>query len=219
MNSLAVQLHQLFNAQKRFTFPFEANKNEIPTNGIYIIFEKGEKFNDCDRIIRVGTHTGDNQLYSRLKQHFVKENKNRSIFRKNIGRSLLRKDDPHHPYAEKWQYDTTSREGKQKYTHLLDVNFEKALEKRISEYIQQNLSFVVFEVKTKDDRLFWESRIISTLSNAAKAGEIKPSENWLGSYSPNEKIRESGLWLVNELYKQSLNDEEFEKLKNLVEGK
>ena len=76
MNSLAVQLHQLFNAQKRFTFPFEANKNEIPTNGIYIIFEKGEKFNDCDRIIRVGTHTGDNQLYSRLKQHFVKENKN-----------------------------------------------------------------------------------------------------------------------------------------------
>ena len=151
-----------------------------------------------------------------MKQHFVKENKNRSIFRKNIGRSLLRKDDPHHPYAEKWEYDTTSREGKQKYAHLLDVNFEKALEKRISEYIQQNLSFVVFEVKTKDDRLFWESRIISTLSNAAKAGEIKPSENWLGSYSPNEKIRESGLWLVNELYKQSLNNEEFEKLKDLV---
>ena len=140
-------------------------------------------------------------------------------FRKNIGRSLLRKDDLHHPYAEKWEYDTTSREGKRKYAHLLDVNFEKALEKRISEYIQQNLSFVVFEVKTKNDRLFWESRIISTLSNAAKAGEIKPSENWLGSYSPNEKIRESGLWLVNELYKQSLNDEEFEKLKNLVEGK
>ena len=39
MNSFAVQLHQLFNEQKRFTFPFEANKNEIPTNGIYIIFE------------------------------------------------------------------------------------------------------------------------------------------------------------------------------------
>ena len=51
MNLLALQLHQLFNAQKRFTFPFEVNKNEIPTNGIYIIFEKGEKFNDCDRII------------------------------------------------------------------------------------------------------------------------------------------------------------------------
>ena len=101
----------------------------------------------------------------------------------------------------------------------MDVNFEKALEKRISEYIQQNLSFVVFEVKTKEDRLFWESRIISTLSNAAKSGEIKPSKNWLGSYSPNEKLKKSGLWLLNELYKQSLNDEEFEKLKNLVEGK
>ena len=80
MTSLACELHCLLNKKERFKFPFD--KFKLPKNGIYIIFEKGEKFNDCDRIIRVGTHTGDNQLYSRLKQHFVKENKNRSIFRK-----------------------------------------------------------------------------------------------------------------------------------------
>ena len=42
-----------------------------------------------DRIVRIGTHTGENQLRSRLMQHFVKENKNRSIFRKNIGRCFF----------------------------------------------------------------------------------------------------------------------------------
>ena len=145
---------------------------------------------------------------------FVKENKNRSIFRKNIGRAFLHKEQ--HPYAEKWEYDTTSREGKEKYSKLLDIDFEKALEKRISDYIHQNLSFVVFEVKTKEERLFWESRIIATLSNAGKAREIVPSEKWLGNSSPKECIPESGLWLVNELYKQGLSEEEFENLKKLV---
>lgn len=212
--SLALKLHTLFNEQERITFPFEEKKNAIPANGIYIMFEKGETYQGLDRIVRVGTHTGDNQLYSRLNQHFVKENKNRSIFRKNIGRAFLHKEQ--HPYAEKWEYDTTSREGKEKYSKLLDIDFEKALEKRISDYIHQNLSFVVFEVKTKEERLFWESRIIATLSNAGKAREIVPSEKWLGNSSPKECIPESGLWLVNELYKQGLSEEEFENLKKLV---
>jgi len=207
--SLALKLHTLFNEQERITFPFEEKKNTIPANGIYIMFEKGETYQGLDRIVRVGTHTGDNQLYSRLNQHFVKENKNRSIFRKNIGRAFLHKEQ--HPYAEKWEYDTTSREGKEKYSKLLDIDFEKALD-----YIHQNLSFVVFEVKTKEERLFWESRIIATLSNAGKAREIVPSENWLGNNSPKKCIPESGLWLVNELYKQGLSEEEFESLKKLV---
>jgi len=84
MESLAVRLHQLFNRQKRFSFPFQEKKKEIPSNGIYIIFEKGETFHGMDRIIRIGTHTGDNQLFSRLNQHFLKENKNRSILVKRL---------------------------------------------------------------------------------------------------------------------------------------
>ena len=79
MTSLAFRLHKLFNEQNRFTFPFKDREKEIPRNGIYVIFEKGETFNDIDRIVRVGTHTGEKQLRSRLNQHFVTENKNRSI--------------------------------------------------------------------------------------------------------------------------------------------
>lgn len=214
MESLAIRLHQLFNQQKRFSFPFQEKKDEIPSNGIYVIFEKGETFHGMDRITRVGTHTGEDQLFSRLNQHFLKENKNRSIFRKNIGRSLLHKEN--NPYSKEWEYDTTSREGKEKYTKLLNLELEKELEKRISTYIHENLSFVVFEVKTKEERLFWEERIIATLSKAANQGEIKPSDKWLGDFSPIEKIRKSGLWLVQGLDKEGLTEDEFEKLKKLV---
>ncbi len=82
MKNIVLELHQLFNGQRRFSFPFKEFKKEIPKNGIYIIFENGEKYNGFDRIVRVGTHTGNSQLRSRLNQHFVKENKNRSIFKK-----------------------------------------------------------------------------------------------------------------------------------------
>ena len=177
MKNSVLELHQLFNEQKRFSFPFEKFSTEIPKNGIYIIFESGEKYNDFDRIVRVGTHTGINQLRSRLNQHFVKENKNRSIFRKNIGRCLLNKEN--NTYLKLWELDTTSRADKEKNLGLLNSSFEKELEKKISNYIQTNLSFCVFQIDTKEDRLFWESKIVSTL---AKASDIKPSDKWLGNY-------------------------------------
>jgi hypothetical protein len=208
MTSLTFRLHKLFNEQNRFTFPFKDREKEIPRNGIYVIFEKGEKFNNIDRIVRVGTHTGEKQLPSRLNQHFVKENKNRSIFRKNIGRCFLNKEKSQ--YLDLWELDITSKADKDKNLKLLDLDFENKLEKRISEYIQTNLSFCVFEVDTKEQRLFWESKIISTL---AKSKELLPSTNWLGNYSTKDKIKQSGLWQVNELYKEELTETEFEELK------
>ena len=92
-------LHQRLSELRRYSFPFE--ESCLPMNGVYILFEKGEQAHGVDRIVRVGTHTGESQLISRLNQHFVKENKDRSIFRKNIGRSYLKmKNDP---YLEKWE--------------------------------------------------------------------------------------------------------------------
>ncbi len=79
MNKVCEQLHRLFNSLPRQRFPFDTR--QIPDNGIYIMFEDGESAHGVDRIVRVGTHTGANQLPSRLKQHFGQENKDRSIFR------------------------------------------------------------------------------------------------------------------------------------------
>ena len=95
----------------------------------------------------------------------------------------------------------------------LDLPFEKEIEKMISNYVQTNLSFCVFQIETIDDRLFWESKIVSTL---AKASDIKPSDKWLGNHSTKDKIKASGLWQVNELYNNALTETELEQLKAKV---
>jgi hypothetical protein len=214
MSSIVLEFHKLFNSQKRYYFPFQEFRKEIPLNGIYIIFELGEKYQEFDRIVRVGTHTGNNQLYSRLKEHFIKENKNRSIFRKNIGRCILNKSD--NPYLKIWDLDTTSAENKRLYSHLVNIDFEKQVEKQISKYIQENLSFCVLKVDNKEQRLFWESKIASTL---AQAHINVQSSQWLGNYSPKEKIKTSGLWQVNGLDGECLNRDEFHSLMALIASK
>ena len=202
-------LHKWLNQLKRYSFPF--NEKDIPLNGIYILFEKGEKAHIADRIVRVGTHTGNNQLRSRLKQHFVNEKKDRSIFRKNIGRAILNKVND--PFLEKWDLDLTTRKAKEKYSDSIDFEKQNEIEKKVSKYIQNNFTFVVFQVDEKDKRLNLESKIISTVSLCS---HCKPSKNWIGFSSPKEKIRESGLWLVNELWKTPLSKIEMSELEEIL---
>jgi hypothetical protein len=199
MSEKCDKLHRWFNRRKRHDFPFD--EKDIPFNGIYVLFENGELAHGTDRIVRIGTHTGDKQLRSRLKQHFIKENKDRSIFRKNIGRALLNRDKD--AFLEEWELDLTSRKAKDKYGDLIDLEKQKEIEKRTTECIQRNFSFVVFQVPNKEQRLEIESKIISTVS---LCDECKPSPDWLGLFSTKRKIRESGLWLVNELYKDPLSE-------------
>jgi hypothetical protein len=181
----------------RLKFPFE--RKDIPPNGIYVLFEKGEIAHGTDRIVRIGTHTGEKQLPSRLFQHFMKENKDRSIFRKNIGRALLKKNSD--PFLAKWELDLTTTRARERYLASIDIEKQMEVEKVVSKYIQENFTFVTLQVDEKEKRLDLESKTISTVS---LCGECRASEHWLGNYSPLEKIRKSGLWLVNELWKKPL---------------
>ena len=210
MSEVCAALHHLFNELERFTFPFEVSK--MPRNGIYILFEAGEQAHDVKRVVRVGTHTGDNQLRSRLQQHFIKENKDRSIFRKNIGRAILNRAGD--PFLEQWNWDLTTRKAKDTYSHLVDRRKQEEVEKQVTAYIQEHFSFVVFEVAEKNERLILESKIISTVS---LCDVCYPSAKWLGLHSPKPEISQSGLWLVNELYKEPLSEGELAELKNLVQ--
>lgn len=203
------KIHKIFNKLPRHHFPFD--KNLIPKNGIYILFEKGESAHGGDRIVRIGTHTGENQLYSRLLQHFLNENKDRSIFRKNIGRAILNKNND--IFLEQWEWDLTEKKSKDKYLDHLDVNKQKTIEKTVTKNIQNNFSFAVISVDQKNERLNIESKLISTVSLCP---DCKPSTQWLGSQSPKEKIRTSGLWLVNELYKEPLTDKDLRELQLLI---
>ena len=210
MSEVCATSHHLFNQLEHFKFPFELNK--IPRNGLYILFEAGENSHDVKRVVRVGTHTGDNQLRSRLQQHFIKENKDRSIFRKNIGRAILNRS--RDPFLEQWNWDLTTREAKNTYSHLVDWCKQKEVEKQVTAYIQGHFSFVIFEVREKAKRLSIESKIISTVS---RCDVCRPSAKWLGLHSPKSKISQSGLWLVNELHKEPLSEIDLAELKNLVQ--
>jgi hypothetical protein len=161
--------------------------------------------------VRIGTHTGENQLRSRLWQHFVNENKDRSIFRKNIGRALLNK--ARDPFLKSWEIDLTPKKSKDKNSKFIDFDKQKKVEQRVTRCLQDNFSFVVFEIADQEKRLELESKIISTVSSCTKC---KPSKNWLGLFSPKEKIRKGGLWLVNELYKEPLSDKDMTELKRIL---
>src|SRR4051812_919707 len=104
MSAICSELHELVRRGTLHRFPYE--RGVIPRNGIYVLFERGEDSHGGGRIVRVGTHTGDNQLRSRLTQHFVKENKNRSIFRKNIGRCILNRSSDQ--FLAEWEIDRTT---------------------------------------------------------------------------------------------------------------
>lgn len=205
-------IHQWFNILPVHTFPF--NNEDIPENGIYVLFEKGEESHSTRRVVRVGTHTGKNQLRSRLAQHFLKENKDRSIFRKNIGRSFLNKNND--GFISQWEIDLTTREARELHARSIDFQKLQDIEKDVTCYIQKGFSFIVFRVDDGEKRLELESKIISTLSECK---ECRPSPEWLGLYSPKEKIRKSGLWLVNELWKEPLSDEDMDALSKILEIK
>lgn len=211
MSAECETIHKLASELERFGFPFDESK--IPLNGIYILLQNGEEGHQGDRIVRIGTHTGNNQLRSRLKQHFLNPKKDRSIFRKNIGRALLNQSND--PFLGHWELDLTTRKAKEKYSSLIDLDYQKTIEAQVSEFIQTNFSFCVFEVNGKEERLEIESRLISTVSLCE---ECNPSKAWLGNASPKNKIVESGLWLVNELYKTPFNASGIEHLSRLIKG-
>jgi hypothetical protein len=208
MSKICQNFHDWCSYRETYFFPFK--KHEIPKNGIYILFENGEIGHGSKRIVRIGTHTGDNQLRSRLSQHFEKENKDRSIFRKNIGRALLCKNED--PFLKYWDLDLTTKKAKELYSDDIDFLKQKTTEKMVTNYIQDNFSFIVFQVDNKEERLDLESKIISTVS---LCDECQASAQWLGTFSPKEKIRKSGLWLVNELWKDPLTDKDLKKIKEL----
>jgi len=202
MSNLCEQLHVLIREGKRFWF--NMGYDAIPHNGIYMMFERGEYAHGGDRIVRIGTHTGDKQLKSRVFQHFENENKNRSILRKNIGRCFLNRE--HSSYLPIWDLDTTTKAKKELYVDVIDREFEKELESHISQYIQTNLSFCLLNVPHKEDRLYYEARLIGVVSGCPQCSS---SLNWLGRFSPVQKIRESGLWQVMALYSCPLSDDDF----------
>lgn len=205
----AIVLHMLFNGLPRLDWTMI---NQISyQNGIYIMFEKGESYHGMDRIVRIGTHRGQDRLLERLRDHFVKEDADGSIFRKNIGRVLLQTALA--SYLQVWEIDMHNSENKRNYSYLVNEELETELEAKISRYLRDNITFVCFPVDKEAERLRLEEGIIASLNRHPSFG---PSSNWLGLNSPIAEIASSGLWNRHGLQGKPLSDEELERVKWLA---
>lgn len=207
ISNYSMKLHKLFNSYKVFDY---SNIDEVEyENGIYIMFEYGELYGNLNRITRVGTHDKPNRLKKRLKDHFRSKNKDGSIFRKNIGRAILNKSNDN--YLDVWNKDTYHYENR-KY-----VNKKKQLEieEEVSEYINNNIRFTVIKVDDDKLRLRLEKAIIATIN---KDDLFYSSENWLGNYSPENEIKESGLWLKIGLEDEIITEKELNYIEKCVEN-
>ena len=97
-------LHAIVRPMPRWKFT-QAENGRI-ANGVYFVFEVGEQGHDGERIVRIGSHTGEGNLQARLREHAT-ANKDRSIFRKNLGRAILAQRSD--PLLAQWEIDLTSR--------------------------------------------------------------------------------------------------------------
>lgn len=139
MNVIYYRLHEQVNSLDRYQYDGKNFVNlsnplsQIPNKqgGIYIIFEKGETYKDFDRIVRVGK--AEKSLLTRLTQHFIKKDKDHSVFRKHIGRSLLRQQ---HCDLEIQDWDT-------KGVNNIEI------EDKVTEYLIENISFCIIPLSDK----------------------------------------------------------------------
>lgn len=205
VEDLCPRLHQLLNTLPKYTWQ---DISTIPfQNGIYIVFEHGETYRGMPRIVRVGTHTSPNRLKPRLTDHFITENHEGSIFRKNIGKAFL--NQVHDPYLRTWTLNTS----KIPCRDIIDKEKEQKIEQKVSNYMRENITFTVFPVESKQQRLRMEEAIIASLNQASDFG---PGNTWLGHFSPEPEICQSGLWLKQGLDAVPLSEQEFRLLEQMV---
>jgi hypothetical protein len=208
-SQLCQWLHETLAALTLVRYPFRLS--QLPENGIYFFHENGELWGHSGhqlRIVRVGTHREGN-FRSRIKEHFLLEErrmnfnktgpapKDRSIFRKNIGRALLNK--AHDDYLRIWEIDFMTRKNVDRYANLRDIDKEMRLEREITRILRTSFGFRFIPLESQARRMGrrgLEARLIGTV---ASCNLCKPSDAWLGRHSPKARIRESGLWLVQHL--------------------
>jgi len=190
MEELSVSIHRLAASLPRYNHSFRAA--DIPVNGIYLMFEKGEAVSHPhyfgDRIVRVGTHKVDGRLPTRLRTHF----------RGNRRASILRRHPANVMAAE------------QGYSALAA---SAVSEEQISTRIADRFSFVCVRVPTQAERLAIESGLIALLASYPLA---RPSAGWPGLLAHSVKIWESGLRNVLHVHGVPLSCAGLDRFRELV---
>lgn len=201
MTEACQYLHDVLSRLPRFK---REDLGQVPNNGIYVLFEAGEEAHGGERIVRIGTHRGQNNLSGRIREHLYVPNKDRSIFRKHVGRCLLAKGND--PFLAQWELDLTTKTARTLNADKVDKVRLQQIEAMVTAFMTESFSFAVLCFATRDERLRYEERLLSTICQCSDCG---PSKNWLGRYHPQQAcIRASGLWNVQGLSGPALSLEE-----------
>ena len=187
-------------------------KMDWPERGVYFFFEPNESRSGSGngpRVVRVGTHaltsSSGATLWNRLSQHRGVArtgggNHRGSIFRKLIGHALIVRD-PECAIGTWGKGDSASSD-------VRTAEFE--LERRVSDVIGE-MPFLWLKVDdppdSKSHRGYIERNAVALLSSYNHPHVDPPSNNWLGSHCPREKVKRSGLW--NQRHVEEIYDPEF----------
>ncbi|MDZ4856946.1 MAG: hypothetical protein SGJ26_19170 [Nitrospirota bacterium] len=219
-------LHERLKCLPLIQFPFQLD--QLPDNGIYCFYERGEKWGHggpIPRIVRIGTHK-DGNFRSWISEHYLLVDakmkfdetkpapKDRSIFRKNLGRALLNKNKDE--YRELWEVDFTTSANRAKYKRQRDIAHEMTIERKITDLIRERFAFRFVSVRNERTRIGssgLESALIGTCAGCESCG---PSNKWLGLHSPKPLIRDNGLWLVQHLSAPCLSERQMRHLDGLI---
>jgi len=215
MNAKCEQLHALTNRLKRHSYPFD--ENDMPKNGVLILFEKGETAHSSDRIVRIGINKGPNNLRSWIKKHF-KHGGTKCDFRRKIRCAIVNQGMQKGLYG--WSQDDLydcgiSISGEAKRRLVAKGKWEK-IDRQVSDYICKNISLVLIEINDEVIRNGLKPRLISTVANCR---ECHASKDWLGKFFTREKVCESGLWLENHLCGDGLTDTDMDMLERIIKKK
>lgn len=205
--AVGARLHRFLSALPRYGW--QDIQDLSCTNGIYVFFEAGETWRGLPRVVRVGTHTAPDRLPGRLADHYIREDRNGSIFRKNIGKALLNRAGD--PYLSIWSLDT----GRPDNASRADPVKEARIEAQVTAYLRDHCTFAVLPAAQREDRLRLEEGIIAALHALPDFG---PGPDWLGRHSPEAAIRQSGLWLKQGLDGVPLTARELDRLIRAVKS-
>ena len=220
-DDLCQAVHEAARALPRVAYPF--NRSDLPRDGIYLFFEVGEYDGHTgdERIVRVGTHKNGN-FRSRISEHYMLSKelnirvdrpapKDRSIFRKNLGRAWICKQNI--GYLDVWNIDFTPSQNQQEHAHRRDIVIEREVEGKVTALLREGFSFAWLPVTNEAERMGMgglEGRLIGTL---AQCSACAASTGWLGRHSPDERIRTSGLWQVQHLQHNPVDDADLDLLR------
>ncbi len=177
-----------------------------PKQGVYFFFEPDEFRigGDALRVVRVGTHAvscrSKTKLWNRLSTHrgTVKSgggNHRGSVFRLQIGRALLSRDDNLTLTPDTWGSGSNAPRSTKDREHPVEIE--------VSRFIR-SMPFIWIRAEDSPGkqsiRAYVESNAIRLLSCISDSGASsdQPSPNWLGHHAQHKTIRTSGLWNVRE---------------------